>query len=199
MKMATRLSVSAESGLHICDELDLNLSSSSMKPKILNFRLPIVKPEPEIVIPTSDASFADKMQWLALNRPHTARYLQDQAEAVISRHRPKPAAMLVNLTGHMEYRALNINDPAVLLAPPEDRLGRKVHDILPSALMDIFDRCVHRVHATRRSCSYTFPVRDVTFKGTVTAPSRDTIIVSVARVLCALASCEILAGVAGWA
>jgi hypothetical protein len=165
----------------------------------LAFRLPNHAPAPEIIVPTSNAQVNDKLQWLAMNRPHTMQRLEHHVESIIQQHRPQPAAMLINLTGHMEYRALKINDPAVLLAPPEDRLGRKIHDILPSALMEIFDRCVHRVHATGRACSYTFPVREATFKGTITAPSRDTIIVSVARVLCALASCEILAGVVGWA
>lgn len=91
--------------------------------------------------------------------------------------------MLINLTGHMEYRALTVNDPAVLLAPAEDRLGRKIHDVLPSALMDAFDRCVHRVHTTKRACTYMYPVKDVTYRGTITAPGRDTLIVSVARVV----------------
>jgi hypothetical protein len=106
--------------------------------------------------------------------------------------------MVFNLTGQMEYRAIEVHDPSVLIASPLDRLGRKIHNILPAVLMEHFDRATFQARKTGRPASYDFPVRDATFRATVAAPSKDSIIASVCKVLCAITSCEILAGVCNW-
>jgi hypothetical protein len=149
--------------------------------RVLTFRLPITVPAP-IVAPSRDAQLTDKLQWLAINRPHTMRRICDQVEAVIALHRPQPAAMLVNLTGQLEYRALTVNDPAALLVPA-DRLGRNVRDVMPSALLEVFDRTLDRVRKTHQPDSYTFPVKDQMYKGTIYVPSGDTVLVRVSKVV----------------
>jgi hypothetical protein len=154
----------------------------------LAFRLPNHAPAPEIIVPTSNAQVNDKLQWLAMNRPHTMRRLEQHIESIIQHHRTRPAAMLFNLTGQLEYRALTVNDPDVLLASPDNRLGRRMHDIMPHALMDVFDRCLHTARATKTASTYRFPVRDQPYEGTILITTPDTIIVKIAKLLPALAA-----------
>jgi hypothetical protein len=170
--------------------------------KVLAFRLPIYPTEHGNAVPDVDANIAEKLQWLALNEPSAIRMINEHLECVLRRLRPPPikahSAMTINLTSQMEYRALGIFDPGVLLAPPENRLGRKIHDVMPSDLMDVFDRCLYRAQRTERPSAYTFPVRDRIYKGTISVPSVDTVLVNVSKVLCAaVASCEVFCAMAG--
>lgn len=91
--------------------------------------------------------------------------------------------MLVNLSADLEYRALTVNDPECLLASPEDRLGRKMRDILTSGLMYRFDHCLYRARKNGTSSTYVYPVRGVIYRGTIFAPTSDTVLVNVIRVV----------------
>jgi hypothetical protein len=151
---------------------------------VLAFRLPIRAPEPEIIVPASNAQLTDKLQWLALNRPHTMRRLDRHVESILAHHRPSPAAAIAHLSGQLEYRALLVNDSSVLMAPAENRLGRKVHDVLPSKIMEAFDR--HLYEARRTGTAQSFGYRTDSRHGckiTVAIPSVDTVIVSVSKVI----------------
>lgn len=139
------------------------------------------------------------MQWMALVLPDTMQMIERQVEGVILPYRPPPAetgrtelAGIFNLNSQMEYRTFDVRDPAVLLASPEGRLGRKIHDILPSDLMDRFDRCLSRARKALRPATYTYPVNGVNYKATIVVPTRDTILVSLAKVLGLVAACEVL-------
>jgi hypothetical protein len=164
------------------------LPTPKIQTKVLAFRRPI-DAAPEIVVPAVNAQFWDKLQWFALHRPHILTMVHDRLEDVLVTLRPPPrkhkpeTAMIFMLNEHMEYVTINVSDPSVLLAPAENRLGRKIHDLLPSALMDRFDRGIHCARKTGRPVTYTFPVNGVTCKGTIIAPTARTIIASVAKVL----------------
>jgi hypothetical protein len=136
------------------------------------------------------------MQWLALHRPHTMQTLHDHIEHVIQKYRaalptvaptlprtsPTPAAIF-NLSADLEYRAVQIFDPAVQLAPAHDRIGRKMRDILPAELVARIERCVRRARKDRRPRSYTYAFGGNQWKGTVIAPTADTVILNVVKVL----------------
>ena len=157
--------------------------SSESQSRVLKFRLPIFEKEPTIVVPGIDAQLIDKLQWLAINRPKSMKRIEDDVETMLRVHRPASPAMVINLTSQMEYRALTVNDPAVLLAPPENRIGRRIHDVLPGDLMDEVDRKLYQARATSTPSSYTFPVRHRMYQGTFYVPSGDTVLITVARLV----------------
>ncbi len=106
---------------------------TSTHARLLAFRLPIRRSDDEpIPPPPPNAAFADKLQWLAVHRPHTLEPLADAVEAVLQTHRqpkiyipprrPTPKfsptpAMTMELSGDLRYRSLRVFDHACGSAP----------------------------------------------------------------------------------
>jgi hypothetical protein len=155
---------------------------------VLPFRSPIVAP-PAVVLPADNASLPDMIQWFTLNQPHTLELVHECLRKVLHQMRPPPqkrkreSALLVTLNSQQEFRTVKVHDPSVLLSPAEGRLGRKMRDVLPSALMDRFDRALFKAKRTGKPSSYLFPVDETIGRGTVLTPTADTIIISVSKVL----------------
>jgi hypothetical protein len=129
------------------------------------------------------------IQWFTLNQPHTLELVHDCLRKVLHQMRPPPqkrkreTALLCTLNSQQEFRTVTVHDPSVLLAPAEGRLGRKIRDVLPSALMDRFDRALFRARRTEQPASYLFPVDGMMGRATILTPTADTIIISVSKVL----------------
>jgi hypothetical protein len=110
------------------------------------------------------------------------------AEAIIAQHRPRPLkahrrsaspAMTYELTGDLRYRSFHVYDPAALLAPAENRIGRHIDDVLPIDIARKLTKCICRARRDRRSKTMRYEANDTLLVARVIVPSDDVIAVTV--------------------
>lgn len=175
-----------------------NTKASPLR-KVIPFRLPTPPVDPlELVAPPEDAALADKLQWLALNLPHAMRALHHVVEGMLRRHRPPEVrtrrtsapplassrpAMTLELTDTLEYRAVQVYDPAAVIIPPDALLNRRIYDVLPGDLCEKADRAIHQAKQTHRAVRYTHDHGDgLRWQRCVIAPAPDLIVATLTPV-----------------
>ena len=82
------------------------------------------------------------------------------------------------------YLMISSNDPSLLYGPPEKRIGKTVHEVLPDEQADMFLRCVRRALGGRRTVHTEYSLlvdgRELWFSAAV-SPMQEDKVVWVAR------------------
>lgn len=110
-------------------------------------------------------------------------YQRERARVTQRGVAPAKPDLIAGLNARLEYVGFYASHPGVALGPVDGRLGRHVSDILPTDLVDLYDRTIHRATRDQRPAMFTYTAADGRFfTGQISAESPDNILVLVHQI-----------------